>query len=119
MLISAWDNRLVSCMYMYYVEWGVRYIHTGLVHCFHSMLCYSHSMLHCAVPILFHCRVVWVFGNMVQGPIEEVTPTHLTMGVLATLRQADHLAHTVLRRHSKGIHHSLQIWTILVKDTLL
>ena len=45
-----------------------------------------------------------MFGSMVQGPIEEVTPTHLTMGVLSTLRQADYLAHAVLERHSKKVH---------------
>jgi len=37
-------------------------------------------------------RVVYVFGGPVQYPIEDVTPTFLTSGVLATLRQADHNA---------------------------
>ena len=34
-----------------------------------------------------------------QGPIEDITPTHLTTSVLATLRQADDLANKVLARH--------------------
>lgn len=37
-------------------------------------------------------RVVYVFGGPVQFHIEDVTPTFLTSGVLATLRQADHNA---------------------------
>ncbi len=44
-------------------------------------------------------RVVWVFGGTVNGPITDVTPTHLTPGVLATLREADDVAHSVLHRH--------------------
>lgn len=41
-------------------------------------------------------RVVYVFGGPVMYPIEDITPTFLTSGVLATLRQADHNAtHTL------------------------
>lgn len=47
-------------------------------------------------------RVVWVFGGRVSGPIEEVTPTHLTEGVLATLRQADDVAHSVLANNGES-----------------
>ena len=46
-------------------------------------------------------RVVWAFGGVVEGPIEDVTPTYLTNGVLATLREADSLATEVLTRHSE------------------
>ncbi|GFS20966.1 GMP synthase [glutamine-hydrolyzing]-like [Elysia marginata] len=38
------------------------------------------------------CRVVWVFGGAVQHPVDDITPTFLTKGVLATLRQADYNA---------------------------
>ena len=57
-------------------------------------------MLVCVSFIPIASRVVWVFGGAVQGPIEEVTPTFLRKGVLATLRQADYLAHQVLDKHS-------------------
>ncbi|XP_013404318.1 GMP synthase [glutamine-hydrolyzing] [Lingula anatina] len=45
-------------------------------------------------------RVVYVFGGLLHYPIQDVTPTFLTEGVLATLRQADYLAHKVL--HESG-----------------
>lgn len=48
-------------------------------------------------------RVVWVFGDPVKGPVVEITPTHLRPTVLATLRQADHVTHDILRRHSKSV----------------
>jgi len=80
-------------------------ISLGLLSPFHSTCVPTYSSFFIFLPFLspFHsiCRVVWVFGSMVQGPIEEVTPTSLTMGVLSTLRQADYLAHAVLERHSK------------------
>lgn len=45
------------------------------------------------------CRVAWVFGPAVCGPIEDITPTFLTRGVLDTLRECDHLANTTLSAH--------------------
>lgn len=42
-------------------------------------------------------RVVYVFGGMVRFPVEDVTPTFLTDGVLSTLRQADFMATKVLQ----------------------
>ena len=42
-----------------------------------------------------------MFGPEVQGPINEVTPTRLTHGVLATLRVADDKAMSVLAKHSE------------------
>ncbi|XP_078463774.1 GMP synthase [glutamine-hydrolyzing] isoform X1 [Lampetra fluviatilis] len=42
-------------------------------------------------------RVVCVMGDQVREPPTDVTPTYLTSGVLSTLRQADHTAHTILR----------------------
>ena len=41
-------------------------------------------------------RVVYIFGGSVKFPIEDVTPTFLTNGVLSTLRQADYLCTKVL-----------------------
>lgn len=40
-------------------------------------------------------RVCYIFGNKVQHPVMDITPTHLTPNVIATLRQADHLANQV------------------------
>ncbi|XP_064841422.1 GMP synthase [glutamine-hydrolyzing]-like isoform X2 [Oncorhynchus masou masou] len=42
-------------------------------------------------------RVVYVFGSHVKEPPTDVTPTFLTTGVLSTLRQADFVAHSILR----------------------
>ena len=44
-----------------------------------------------------------MFGDPVRGPVDEVTPTLLRQGVLATLRRADYLAHEVLVKHGKHI----------------
>jgi len=41
-------------------------------------------------------RVCYIFGGPVEHPVTEVTPTYLTPLVLATVRQADWLAHQVL-----------------------
>ena len=38
-----------------------------------------------------------MFGNAVPYPVLDVTPTHLSNGVLATLRQADYVAHSILK----------------------
>lgn len=46
-------------------------------------------------------RVAWVFGPAVCGPIEDVTPTYLTRGVVETLRECDYLANTVLANNGK------------------
>ena len=50
-------------------------------------------------PLLPIYRVVWVFGPAVCGPIEDITPTYLTRGVLSILRECDYLANQVLARH--------------------
>ncbi|KAK1168494.1 GMP synthase [glutamine-hydrolyzing]-like [Acipenser oxyrinchus oxyrinchus] len=42
-------------------------------------------------------RVVYVFGPQVKEPPTDITPTFLTTGVLGTLRQADFVAHVILR----------------------
>lgn len=42
-------------------------------------------------------RVCYAFGTPINETINEITPTHLTINVLATLREADFLANKVLR----------------------
>ena len=72
-----------------------------LVHAFlHLCRKSSLSTLPSLLP-LTSSRVVWVFGGIVDGPIDDVTPTYLTEGVLSTLRQADCIADQVLTRHSE------------------
>jgi len=46
-------------------------------------------------------RICYIFGGPVEHPVMEVTPTFLTPIVLATVRQADHLAHQVLKSAGK------------------
>lgn len=41
-------------------------------------------------------RVCFIFGPQVRHPVTDITPTHLTSNVIATLRQADHVANLVL-----------------------
>jgi len=41
-------------------------------------------------------RIVFIFGEKVVNPVREVTRTTLTPSVIATVRQADHLANQVL-----------------------
>ena len=45
----------------------------------------------------FYSRVVYIFGEPVKFPIEDITPTYLSEGVLSTLRQVDFKATSVLR----------------------
>ncbi|TSK38418.1 GMP synthase [glutamine-hydrolyzing] [Bagarius yarrelli] len=51
------------------------------------------------IPRICHTinRVVYVFGSHVKEPPTDITPTFLTTGVLSTLRQADFVAHSILR----------------------
>ncbi|KAK1785361.1 hypothetical protein P4O66_018740 [Electrophorus voltai] len=51
------------------------------------------------IPRICHSinRVVYVFGPHVKEPPTDITPTFLTTGVLSTLRQADYVAHSILR----------------------
>ena len=41
-------------------------------------------------------RICYVFGGIVEHQITDVTPTFLTPNVIATIRQADHVANQVL-----------------------
>ncbi|KAI1309390.1 GMP synthase [Halotydeus destructor] len=45
-------------------------------------------------------RVCYAFGGPIQYPVQDITPTHLKPEVLATLREADNLAHSVLHAHN-------------------
>ena len=52
-----------------------------------------------------------MFGPAIMGPIEDVTPTYLTRGVLETLRICDHLVNRILTEHSMSmnkIHNEIQ-----------
>jgi len=44
-------------------------------------------------------RVCYTFGKRIKFQIQDVTPTFLSQGVIGTARQADHVAHSVLRNH--------------------
>lgn len=58
-------------------------------------------------------RVCYVFGEPIAFPVNDVTETHLTPHVLATLREADSLAHKVLKE--RGYHRSVaQMPVILI-----
>lgn len=45
-------------------------------------------------------RVCYIFGPQLHHPVTDITPTHLTSNVIATLRQADHLANQVLATYT-------------------
>ncbi|XP_076358588.1 GMP synthase burgundy isoform X3 [Tachypleus tridentatus] len=57
-------------------------------------------------------RVVYIFGDAVQFPVQDITPTFLTTGVLSTLRQADFLAQNVL--HSSGYYNQISQMPIIL-----
>lgn len=44
---------------------------------------------------------MYVFGSHMKEPPTDITPTFLTTGVLSTLRQADFVAHSILRESGK------------------
>ena len=58
-------------------------------------------------------RVCFVFGGPLEHPVMELTPTYLTPIVMATVRQADHLAHQVLSQAGKVASVS-QMPTVLI-----
>lgn len=67
------------------------------------------------IPRICHSinRVAWVFGPPVNGPIEDITPTYLTRGVLETLRECDHLANQILIEHD-ALHCVSQMPVVLL-----
>ncbi len=52
-----------------------------------------------AIPKTVHevNRIVYVFGEKIEGPITEITPTHVTEETLEKLRHADAIVNEVLR----------------------
>lgn len=55
------------------------------------------SMLYTCIFIFVCIRVAWVFGKSVSHPVLDITPTHLSKTALSTLRQADFVAHSILK----------------------
>lgn len=55
---------------------------------------------------------MYIFGGAIRYPIEDVTPTYLTNGVLSTLRQADYLATSVL--HESGCMSKLSQMPVII-----
>ena len=49
--------------------------------------------------VLFAYRVCYTFGKRIKFQIQDITSTFLSIGVISTARQADHVAHSVLRNH--------------------
>ncbi|CAH1968955.1 unnamed protein product [Acanthoscelides obtectus] len=58
-------------------------------------------------------RVCYVFGGIIKEPLPDVTPTYLTRNVLATLRQCDDVATTVLQ-NSGHLNSVSQMGVILI-----
>ena len=56
--------------------------------------------------------MVYIFGGSVRFPVEDITPTYLTNGVLSTLRQADFLATEVL--HSTNTTSNLSQMPVII-----
>ncbi|XP_020626261.1 GMP synthase [glutamine-hydrolyzing]-like [Orbicella faveolata] len=44
-------------------------------------------------------RVCYTFGKRIKFQIQDITPTFLSHGVISTLRQADHVAYSVIHKH--------------------
>ncbi len=57
-------------------------------------------------------RVTYVFGGLIVHPVSEITPTCLTPFVLALAREADHVAHRVLR--SRGLYGAVAQMPVVV-----
>ena len=84
----------------------------SLVH----VLTMSHSAAfsrYCDISCFVYFRVVYIFGESVKFPVEDITPTYLTDGVLSTLRQADYLATKTLI-DSNCVHKLSQMPIVLV-----
>ena len=59
-------------------------------------------------------RVTYVFGGVVEHPVNDVTPTMLTPNVISTLRQADHLANQVLNANQESKNNLSQMPLVLI-----
>jgi GMP synthase (glutamine-hydrolysing) len=40
-------------------------------------------------------RVCYIFGKMIRDPVQDITTTFLTSGIISTIRQVDHVANQV------------------------
>ena len=58
--------------------------------------------------ILF--RVCYTFGKRIKFQIQDITPTFLSPGVISTLKQADHVAYSVILKHGKELLLSSLTW---------
>lgn len=60
-------------------------------------------------PLRVSCsfRVCFTFGKRIKFQIQDVTPTFLSPGVISTLKQADHVAYSVIHKHGK----KMPIWS--------
>ena len=63
--------------------------------------CCNHIHVSCAF------RVCFTFGKRIKFQIQDVTPTFLSQGVISTLRQADHVAYSVINKHGK----TMLVWS--------
>ena len=52
-------------------------------------------------------RVCYIFGGLVKAPLTAVTPTFLTSGVLAQIREADYVAHQVREDAERGFREGI------------
>lgn len=68
---------------------------------------HRHSLIHSFLHVCPFPRVVYVFGSHMKEPPSDITPTFLTTGVLSTLRQADFVAHSILRESGKCVYPSV------------
>lgn len=55
-----------------------------------------------AIPRKLHRvnRLVYLFGDKVEGPVTDITPTHPTPDVIAQLQEADNIVNTILRKYN-------------------
>lgn len=76
---------------------------TQIKHTLDTRMFYWNSSIHSFIHSFMSSfsRVVYVFGSHVKEPPTDITPTFLTTGVLSTLRQADFVAHSILRESGK------------------
>ncbi|KAH7641460.1 GMP synthase burgundy [Dermatophagoides farinae] len=58
-------------------------------------------------------RVCYIFGESVKSPVVNITQTTLTPTVIAQLREADHVANTIMFAHNMG-HKVSQMPVILI-----
>lgn len=99
-LSCSWPDLSLACAIA--STGNKRLFYSLTLHLFSVMCCIKHSETHRNSQFFVHIsRVVYVFGSHVKEPPSDITPTFLTTGVLSTLRQADFVAHSILRESGK------------------